>query len=42
MVLVLAGDVPHFRILLALAVWIFGLGGAAIYGWEMRKARPQR
>ncbi len=41
-ILVLAGNIPYFKVLLALAVWVFALGGAAIYAWEMRKARPQR
>jgi cytoskeletal protein CcmA (bactofilin family) len=41
-ILVLAGNIPYFNVLLTLAVWVFGLGGAAIYAWEMRKTRPQR
>lgn len=41
-ILVLAGNIPYFKVLLALAVWVFALGGAAIYAWEMRKTRPQR
>lgn len=40
-ILVLAGNIPYFKVLLALAVWVFALGGAAIYAWEMRKTRPQ-
>ncbi len=41
-ILVLAGNIPYFKVLLALAVWVFALGGAAIYAWEMRKTQPQR
>lgn len=41
-ILVLAGNIPYFKVLLALAVWVFALGGAAIYAWEMRTTRPQR
>ena len=41
-ILVLAGNIPDFKVLLAFAVWVFALGGAAIYAWEMRKTRPQR
>jgi cytoskeletal protein CcmA (bactofilin family) len=41
-ILVLAGNIPYFKVLLAFAVWVFTLGGAAIYAWEMRKTRPQR
>ncbi len=37
-ILVLAGNIPYFKILLALAVWIFVLGAGALYAWEMRKA----
>jgi cytoskeletal protein CcmA (bactofilin family) len=36
-ILVLAGNIPYFKILLALAVWIFVLGAGALYAWEMRK-----
>jgi cytoskeletal protein CcmA (bactofilin family) len=41
-ILVLAGNVPYFNVLLTFAIWIFALGGAALYAWDMRKTRPQR
>ncbi|UCH79456.1 MAG: hypothetical protein JSU81_05770 [Candidatus Coatesbacteria bacterium] len=40
-ILVLLGNIPYFNVLLALAVWVFALGGTALYAWEMRKTRPQ-
>lgn len=40
-ILVLLGNIPFFNILLALAVWVFALGGTALYTWEMRKTQPR-